>query len=80
MDKVILINKEKGSTSRDVVNSLTKILNERKIGHFGTLDPIAEGLLVVGLGALTKIGNFLEMRIKNILLKYLSEHLLLHMI
>ena len=72
MDKVILINKEKGSTSRDVVNSLTKILNERKIGHFGTLDPIAEGLLVVGLGALTKIGNFLENEDKE----YIAEVLI----
>lgn len=72
MDKVILINKEKGSTSRDVVNSLTKILNERKIGHFGTLDPIAEGLLVVGVGVLTKIGNFLENEDKE----YIAEVLI----
>lgn len=57
MDKVLLINKEKGYTSRDVVNIISKTLGERKIGHFGTLDPMATGLLVIGLGACTKIGN-----------------------
>ena len=57
MDKVLLINKEKGVTSRDVVNSVSKILNTKKVGHFGTLDPLATGLLVLGLGTCTKIGN-----------------------
>ena len=57
MDKVLLINKEKGYTSRDVVNVISKTFGERKVGHFGTLDPMATGLLVIGLGACTKIGN-----------------------
>ena len=51
MDKILLINKEKGYTSRDVVNKISKHFNERKVGHFGTLDPLATGLLVVGMGA-----------------------------
>ncbi len=60
MDKVLLINKEKDYTSRDVVNILTKIFNTKKIGHFGTLDPLAEGLLIIGINSCTKLGNFLE--------------------
>ena len=59
MDKVILINKEQGYTSRDIVNILTKKFDTKKIGHFGTLDPLATGLLVIGIGKLTKIGNYL---------------------
>ena len=55
MDGVLIINKEKGMTSRDVVNRLCKILNTKKIGHTGTLDPIAEGVLVVCIGKATKL-------------------------
>jgi len=47
MDGIILIDKEKDVTSRDVVNKLNKILNTKKIGHTGTLDPIATGLMVI---------------------------------
>ena len=57
MDKLLLINKEKNMTSRDVCDIISKTLGEKKVGHFGTLDPMATGLLVVGLGAYTKIGN-----------------------
>lgn len=60
MDKIILINKEKNLTSRDVVNIISKELNIKKVGHFGTLDPLATGLLVIGTGSLTKIGNLLS--------------------
>ena len=58
MNQVILIDKEKGYTSRDVVNIVSKALNTKKVGHFGTLDPMAEGLLVIGVGKYTKLGNF----------------------
>ena len=47
MDGIILINKEKGITSRDVCNKVSKILNTKRIGHTGTLDPIATGLLII---------------------------------
>ena len=47
MDGIILIDKEKGITSRDVVNIVCKHLNTKKVGHTGTLDPIATGLLVL---------------------------------
>ena len=47
MDGIILINKPKNKTSRDVVNEIVKKFNTKKVGHTGTLDPIATGLLVV---------------------------------
>ena len=58
MDSVILVNKEKNYTSRDIVNIVSKKLNTKKVGHFGTLDPLATGLLVIGIGTLTKLDNF----------------------
>ena len=59
MDGVIIVNKPKGITSRDVVNKLCKIFNTKKIGHTGTLDPIAEGVLVVCIGKATKLVEIL---------------------
>ena len=60
MNEIILINKPKGYTSRDIVNIVSKELNTKKVGHFGTLDPLAEGLLLIGTEKYTKLGNFLE--------------------
>lgn len=51
----LIINKDKNLTSRDVVNKLTKLLNNKKIGHTGTLDPIATGILVCLTGKYTKL-------------------------
>ena len=51
----LIINKDKNLTSREVVNKLTKILNNKKIGHTGTLDPIATGVLVCLTGKYTKL-------------------------
>lgn len=59
MDGIILVNKEKGYTSRDVVNIIGKILKTKKVGHFGTLDPLATGLLIIAIGSYTKLGNYL---------------------
>ena len=59
MDGVLLVEKEKDITSSDVVVKLRKILNTKKIGHTGTLDPIATGLLVVTIGKATKISELL---------------------
>ena len=58
---IILINKEKGLTSRDVVNQVSKKLKIKKVGHAGTLDPIATGLLVIGVGNATKILDLLTL-------------------
>ncbi len=46
----LLVNKPKGMTSHDVIDRLRRITGERKIGHAGTLDPNATGLLIVGIG------------------------------
>lgn len=55
MNGILIVNKSEGFTSRDVVNKLSKIFNTKKIGHTGTLDPIAKGVLVVVLGKYTKL-------------------------
>ena len=59
MDSVIVVNKEINRTSRDIVNDLNKILGTKKIGHTGTLDPIATGVLVICVGKYTKLVNLL---------------------
>lgn len=56
---VLVVNKEKNMTSRDVVNEVSHILGIKKIGHTGTLDPMAEGVLVLTIGKATKIGELL---------------------
>ncbi len=62
MDGIILVDKPKGWTSHDVVSKLRKQLNIKRIGHTGTLDPMATGVLVVCLRNATKF------------VKYLSDH------
>ena len=47
MNGILVINKDLGYTSRDVVNIVSKVLNTKKIGHTGTLDPMATGVLVL---------------------------------
>lgn len=59
MNGLIVVNKEKGKTSRDIVNELNIILGTKKIGHTGTLDPIASGVLVCVIGKYTKLVNVL---------------------
>ncbi len=55
MDGIIIIDKEKGFTSRDIVNKVGKVLGTKKVGHTGTLDPLATGVLVVCVGKATKL-------------------------
>lgn len=59
MQGIIIINKEKGYTSQDVVSKVKKILNIKKAGHTGTLDPMATGVLPVLLGNYTKLSKYL---------------------
>ena len=59
MDALLVVRKPKGLTSRDVVNSLNHILSTKKIGHTGTLDPIASGVLVCLIGKYTKLVNLI---------------------
>lgn len=55
MNGILVINKEKGYTSRDVINLLNKKFHTKKVGHTGTLDPLATGVLVVCFGKYTKL-------------------------
>lgn len=59
MDGVLLVNKLEGLTSHDVVARVRKIFQTRKVGHAGTLDPFATGLLVLCLGKATRIVEYL---------------------
>ena len=59
MNGVIVINKPKEFTSQDVVSNVKKILNEKKAGHTGTLDPLATGVLPIMLGNATKLSKYL---------------------
>lgn len=59
MDGIIVINKEKGVTSRKVVNEISQHLGIKKVGHTGTLDPLATGVLVICVGKATKIVELL---------------------
>jgi len=57
MNGILIINKESGPTSRDIVNIISKKFNTKKVGHTGTLDPGATGVLVVCLGKALKIAE-----------------------
>ena len=59
MEGIIIINKPKGFTSQDVVSKTKKILNIKKAGHTGTLDPMATGVLPVLIGNYTKLSKYL---------------------
>ena len=59
MDGVIIINKAKDFTSNDVVQKMRKILNTKKVGHTGTLDPNATGVLPILVGKGTKLSKYL---------------------
>lgn len=59
MEGIIIINKPKGFSSQDVVSKVKKVLNIKKAGHTGTLDPLATGVLPVLLGNYTKLSKYL---------------------
>ena len=59
MNGILLVNKEKNYTSRDIVNIVSKKLKTRKVGHTGTLDPLATGVLVLCIGNATKLVEIL---------------------
>jgi tRNA pseudouridine55 synthase len=60
IDGLLLIDKPKGITSHDAVDRIRRALGTRKVGHAGTLDPMATGLLVVGVGRATRLLRFLS--------------------
>ena len=59
MQGILIINKPQGYTSQDVVSKVKKILNIKKAGHTGTLDPLATGVLPIMLGNYTKLSKYL---------------------
>lgn len=65
MTGILLVDKEEGWTSSDVVAKLRGILHERRIGHAGTLDPLATGLLVVMVGQAAKASDYLMHHYKH---------------
>ncbi len=79
MNGILIINKPKNYTSRDIVNIISKHLNTKKVGHTGTLDPIAEGVLVIPIGRALKISELLTSEkkeyIADIILGYETDTL-----
>ena len=61
----LLIDKESDYTSRDVCNIIAKIFDAKKVGHAGTLDPFATGLLIVGINNATKALSYIEGQYKT---------------
>ena len=66
---ILVINKDKGYTSRDVVNVISKLFGTKKVGHNGTLDPLATGVLAVCLNRYTKLNELLACHEKE----YIAE-------
>lgn len=60
LNGMFLVVKPQGITSRDLVNGVVHRFHEKKVGHTGTLDPFADGLMLVTIGKGTKMGPFLE--------------------
>lgn len=65
-DGILVVNKPKGITSHDVVDFVRKKLKIKQVGHAGTLDPIATGVLVILIGKCTKLFNQFLGLIRNI--------------
>ena len=65
LDGVIVVDKAEGWTSHDVVAKVRRIAGTKKIGHLGTLDPIATGVLVLLLGRATRFAQFYAARRKR---------------
>ena len=72
MNGIIIINKPKDYTSRDIVNIVSKKLNTKKVGHTGTLDPLATGVLVLPIGRALKVSELLTSNTKE----YIAEVIL----
>ena len=66
---VLFINKEKNMTSFDVVNKISKLFGIKRVGHTGTLDPLATGVLIVAVGQATKVVELLTSTYKE----YIAE-------
>ena len=58
MNGFLLVNKEKGYSSNEIVQKIKKKFSLNKVGHLGTLDPDAEGLLIIAMNRATKFSNY----------------------
>src|SRR5713101_1764407 len=65
LDGALVIDKPQGRTSHDVVDAARRVLGFRQIGHLGTLDPLATGVLVLLLGRATRLARFYAGRRKR---------------
>jgi len=59
MNGLLIINKPVGPTSHDIVYKVRKWSGERRVGHTGTLDPLASGVLIICLGTATRISEYI---------------------
>lgn len=71
MNGFLLIDKPSGITSAECVSRIKKILNEKKVGHCGTLDPLATGMLPICVGEATKFSSYVSNQSKGYLVKVL---------
>src|SRR5579863_939136 len=62
---LLLVDKDRGLTSHDVVARVRRLLGEKRVGHAGTLDPMATGLLVLGVGPSTRLLRFAQAGVKR---------------
>src|SRR5271163_5257607 len=65
IDGILVVDKPRGKTSHDVVETVRRMLGFRQIGHLGTLDPLATGVLVLALGRATRLARFYSGRRKR---------------
>jgi tRNA pseudouridine55 synthase len=68
---ILNLNKPAGVTSRDVVNRVQRVVRPHKVGHAGTLDPLATGVLVVGVGPATRLVEYVQRMPKQYLATFL---------
>src|SRR6185436_20132261 len=69
MDGLLIIDKPSGITSHDVVARVRRILKTKRVGHTGTLDPFATGVMVILVGQATRLAQFLDKDAKE----YIAE-------
>ena len=65
LDGILVVDKPRGKTSHDVVEAVRRLVGFRQIGHLGTLDPLATGVLVLALGRATRLARFYTGRRKR---------------
>src|ERR1700689_1233315 len=65
LDGILVVDKPRGKTSHDVVETVRRLAGFRQIGHLGTLDPLATGVLVLALGRATRLARFYAGRRKR---------------